>query len=56
MLSNLDDQFIIQEYLLGLLDEDSRRECEQRLLTDDDLFEELLVGEDELIDLYLLVN
>jgi CHAT domain-containing protein len=53
MLSNHDDQLTIREYLLGQLNEDSCHEFEQRLLTDDGLFEELLVGEDELIDQYL---
>lgn len=43
----------IKEYLLGSASEDARREIEQRLLTDEDFFAELVAGEDELIDEYL---
>jgi CHAT domain-containing protein len=53
MSSNHGDQLTIREYLLGQLNEDSSRAFEQRLLTDDGFYEELLVGEDELIDQYL---
>jgi len=43
----------IRRYLLGQLSDDVRREIEQHLLTNEDMFEELLVAEDELIDEYL---
>jgi hypothetical protein len=48
-----DEQEGIRLYLLGLLPERRRREIEERLLTDADLYEELLVVEDELIDRHL---
>ena len=53
MPSNHDDQLTIKEYLLGRLNEDNRHDFEQRLLTDDGFYDELLAGEEELIDLYL---
>ena len=43
----------IMQYLLGILPEEAQQRVEQRLLTDEDFFEELLAGEDELTDLYL---
>jgi CHAT domain-containing protein len=53
MLSNHDDQPTIRAYLLGDQDETIRQAFEQKFLTDEGLFEELLAGEDELIDQYL---
>jgi CHAT domain-containing protein len=53
MSSNHDDQLTITGYLLGALDEDRRNKFEQRFLTNDGVFEELLAAEDELIDQYL---
>lgn len=53
MLSNQDDQLTIRDYLLGRLDEDSCQDFEKQLLIDDELFEELTVSEDELVDQYL---
>jgi len=53
MSSNHDRQVTIRGYLLGALDEARRNEFEQRFLTDDRLFEELMAGEDELIDQYV---
>src|ERR1051325_3474947 len=48
------DQTIIKQYLLGELSDDAQRQqVEQRLLTDDDFFQELEISEDELIDQYL---
>ena len=44
----------IRRYLLGQLTDGAREEFEQELLVDVDLFEELLVAEDELIDGYLV--
>lgn len=43
----------IERYLLGSLPDERRLLLEERLLTDDELFEELEVAEDELIDRYL---
>jgi hypothetical protein len=43
----------VRLYLLGLLPEERRRPLEERLLTDDELYEELHIVEDELIDEYL---
>lgn len=43
----------IRRYLLAQLTDGAREEFEQDLLVDVELFEELLVGEDELIDGYL---
>jgi hypothetical protein len=44
----------IRRYLLGQLTDGALREFEQELLVDEELFEELLVVEDELNDEYLL--
>ena len=43
----------IRPYLLGTLVEGEQQRLEESLLTSDELFEELLVAEDELIDEYL---
>jgi hypothetical protein len=43
----------IKQYLLGNLSQEAQQRVEERLLTEDDFFEELLLGEDELIDQYL---
>jgi hypothetical protein len=43
----------LRQYLLGHLAEDLREEIETGLLADQDLFEELLIAEDELVDDYL---
>ncbi len=53
MAQNHDDQNTIRQYLLKGLDEDQQQRIEKRLLTEDDLFEELEIAEDELIDEYL---
>lgn len=53
MAWNHDDQNTIRRYLLRELDQDQQQRIEQRLLTEDDLFEELEIAEDELIDEYL---
>jgi hypothetical protein len=44
---------LIRRYLLGLLEQQEQRQLEERLLSDNDYFEELLITEDELIDDYL---
>src|ERR1044072_1838145 len=43
----------LRQYLLGDLTEEARRRVEQRLLTEPDFLEELLAGEEELIDDYV---
>ncbi len=48
-----DDQNAVRQYLLRQLSDDENRTIEQRLLAEDDLFEELEIAEDELIDEYL---
>jgi hypothetical protein len=47
---------LARPYLLGLLVAGARQRFEEGLLTDDALFEELLIAEDELIDDYLRRN
>lgn len=42
-----------RQYLLGVLPEDGLRRLEERLLTDEDFYAELLASEDELVDEYL---
>ena len=42
----------LRQYLLGDLTEEARRRVEQRLLTEPDFLEELLAGEEELVDEY----
>src|ERR1041385_6379761 len=53
MTPNPEAQQRIRRYLLGELSNGARDELEQALLTDGELFEELLMQEDELIDQYL---
>lgn len=43
----------IRQYLLGTLSGEARQRVEERLLLEEDFLEELLSGEDELIDQYL---
>lgn len=44
----------IRKYLLGYIQaEDKRRKIEERLMLDDDYFEEILMQEDELIQDYV---
>lgn len=47
------DQEATRQYLLGQLTDDEEISIEQRLLTEDDLFEELEVTKDELVEEYL---
>lgn len=47
------EQEMIRQYLLGQLPPDDSARLEERLLSDRDFFEELLMAEDELIDQYL---
>jgi HAMP domain-containing protein len=43
----------IRRYLLGDLSEQEREQVEQRLMSDDDLYQRLLLAEDDLIDDYI---
>ena len=43
---------VIRRYLLGQLSDDDQELVEQRLLMEDDFFEELEIGKDELVDEY----
>src|SRR5882672_4863746 len=51
--TSAEDRDAIRQYLLRQLSDDEQRIIEQRLLTEDDLFEELEIAEDELVDEYL---
>lgn len=53
MARNYDDQETIRQYLLRELDDEHQQRIEKRLITEEDLFEELDIVEDELIDDYL---
>lgn len=44
------EQVVIRQYLLGELDDDDRQQVEQRLLTERDYKEEVLIAEDELLE------
>jgi hypothetical protein len=46
------DQATIREYLLGHLSEDAQERLEERLMIEDDLFEELEISKGELVDDY----
>jgi hypothetical protein len=43
----------MRAYLLGTLDEDQRTQLEEEILSDPQIYEELLIAEEELIDQYL---
>lgn len=53
MAVNDDDLKTIRQYLLGQLAEEEQQILEQRLLTEDDLFQELEIVEDELVDAFV---
>ena len=53
MKSTAEEQNAVQQYLLGLLPPEQQPALEERLLTDEAFFNELLIAEDELIDHYL---
>lgn len=53
MSLNRNDVILIRQYLLGQLAEEEQQAVEQRLLTEDALFEELEVTEGELFDEYV---
>jgi tetratricopeptide (TPR) repeat protein len=49
-----DEQRIeVREYLLGRLADEAREQFEARLMTDDELYEQMLIEEDELADEYI---
>jgi len=48
-----EDQILLRRYLLGELDEDAQRLVEERLFTSQEYMDEMLMGEDELIDGYV---
>jgi hypothetical protein len=50
--SESDNEELVKRFLLDDLSEPERAEVEDRFLARDDLFEELLLGEDDLIDAY----
>ena len=52
MEQHIEDQKTIRLYLLGELAEEKQRQLEESLLTRNELFEELLMAEDELVDEY----
>ncbi|HUS09452.1 MAG TPA: hypothetical protein VMZ30_03215 [Pyrinomonadaceae bacterium] len=53
MIVNSKEQQTIREYLLGGPSQEDLSRVEKRLLTDNAFYEELVIGEDELIDQYL---
>src|SRR5215470_11632993 len=52
MALNNNDQTRIRDYLLGKLSEDEQQKIEERLMVEDDLFQELEVSKDELVEEY----
>ena len=47
------DQAVIRDYLLGRLDDHEQQKIEQRLMVEDDLFEEFEVSKSELVEEYV---
>jgi len=56
MLSIGDDEVTVRQYLLGKLSAEDREEFERRYFSDEELFDKLQAGEDDLIDDYLSGN
>lgn len=52
MALNNNDQTRIRDYLLGKLREDEQQKIEERLMVEDDLFQELEISKDELVEEY----
>lgn len=52
MTISTDDQEIIREYLLGRLAQDEQQKLEERLMLEDDLFDEFEVSKGELVEQY----
>ena len=53
MKSELDNEELVRRFLLGELSEPERAEIEDRFLADDPFFQEILIGEDDLMDAYV---
>lgn len=53
MARNYDDQSSIRRYLLNQLTGEEQQQIEQRLLTDDELLDQVQAAEDELVDQHL---
>lgn len=53
MDSQVEEQEILCQYLLGELSAESQRSLEERLMADGELYQELLMAEDDLVDQYL---
>jgi hypothetical protein len=51
--SQMETQQAIRQYLLGIMAQEQAVELEERLLIDGELYEELLIAEDELVDQFL---
>jgi hypothetical protein len=51
-MPDFDKEHLLNKFLLGQLSEDERAAVEDRIISDDDFFERLLVAEDEMIDAY----
>ena len=52
MALNDQDQARIRDYLLGHLSDEEQEKIETRLMTEDDLFEELEISKTELVEEY----
>lgn len=52
MVLNNNDQQSIREFLLGKLNEDEQRRLEERLIVEDNLFEEFEISKSELVEEY----
>jgi hypothetical protein len=53
---HIEDEKLLRLYLLGELPTDEQQQLEERLLTDDDYFQQLVIQEDELVDDYVSDN
>jgi CHAT domain-containing protein len=49
----IEDDVLIRRYLLGQLSEDEREHVEKRLMTDNELYDRVLLAEDEMVEEYL---
>ena len=49
----IEDEDVIRRYLLGQLSEDEREQFEKRMMTDNDLYDRLLLAEDEMVEDYI---
>lgn len=52
MALSTNDQGLIKEYLLGRLDEDEQQKIEERLMVEDDFFDEFEASKGELVEQY----